>query len=112
MDSGNNVGPTPGAVDGFDGGGGGSEDIGASGGGGGYSGGGSGTHNHQVGVEEEARIAVGKAVQVYLVGTYVITALCKLMNGWAEFKILIDFHIRFSFTYSLYSSSHSNNWGS
>ena len=63
-------------------------------------------------VEEEARIAVGKAVQVYLVGTYVITALCKLMNGWAEFKILIDFHIRFSFTYSLYSSSHSNNWGS
>ena len=63
-------------------------------------------------VEEEARIAVGKAVQVYLVGKYVITALCKLMNGWAEFKILIDFHIRFSFTYSLYSSSHSNNWGS
>ena len=63
-------------------------------------------------VEEEARIAVGKAVQVYLVGTYVITALCKLMKGWAEFKILIDFHIRFSFTYSLYSSSHSNNWGS
>ena len=63
-------------------------------------------------VEEEARIAVGKAVQVYLVGTYVITALCKLMNGWAEFKILIDFHIRFSFTYSLYSSSPSNNWGS
>ena len=63
-------------------------------------------------VEEEARIAVGKAVQVYLVGTYVITALCKLMNGWAEFKMLIDFHIRLSFTYSLYSSSHSNNWGS
>ena len=49
MNSGNNVGPAPGAVGGFGGGGGGSEDNGASGGGGGYSGGGSGTHQSQAG---------------------------------------------------------------
>ena len=49
MNSGNNGGPTPGAVGGFGGGGGGSEDNGASGGGGGYSGGGSGTREKQAG---------------------------------------------------------------
>ena len=49
MNSGNNGGPSPGAVGGFGGGGGGSEDNGASGGGGGYSGGGSGTYSNQAG---------------------------------------------------------------
>ncbi|KAL9961988.1 hypothetical protein ACROYT_G031039 [Oculina patagonica] len=49
MNSGNNGGPSPGAVGGFGGGGGGSEDQGASGGGGGYSGGGSGITINQAG---------------------------------------------------------------
>ena len=35
---------------------------------------------------EGARTAVVKTVQVCLVGTQTMTVLCKLMNGWAEFK--------------------------
>ena len=49
MNSGNNGGPSNGAVGGFGGGGGGSDDNGASGGGGGSSGGGSGSHSNQAG---------------------------------------------------------------
>ena len=104
MNSGNDGGPTTGAVGGFGGEGSGSEDNGTSGGGGGYLRGSRGTHNHQAGGEGGGTYYSGEDCSGLSSGNIKMTALCKLMNGWNKFKTLIAYHIWFSFTHSWSSS--------
>ena len=77
MNSAYSGGPALGAVGGFRGWGGNSEDNRASGGGGGYSGGGSGTLINTKPEMDEARIAMSKTVQVWLLVTQIMMALSK-----------------------------------